>query len=39
MSAPFTGVTVMDAGNAGFGGDVTFDDIQADSQPLETCDG
>jgi hypothetical protein len=29
MSIPFTSVTVMDASNAGFGGEVDFDDLVA----------
>jgi hypothetical protein len=38
MSAPFTSVSVMDASNAGFGGDVDFDDILAKASTESTCE-
>jgi hypothetical protein len=37
MSAPFTSVGVMDASNAGWGGDVDFDDIAAQGCTESTC--
>jgi hypothetical protein len=37
MSAPYTSVSVMDASNAGFGGDVDFDDILAKASTESTC--
>jgi hypothetical protein len=37
MSAPFTSVSVLEASNAGYGGDVDFDDILAKASTESTC--